>query len=56
MATRAATPCGGGEEVCAAHAADDAMVPFHDLVAPSVAAGLRHLRGRGWQVLVYRTM
>ncbi|HEY1944576.1 MAG TPA: class I SAM-dependent methyltransferase [Roseiarcus sp.] len=32
-----------------------AMVLFHDLVSPHVAAGLRALGGRGWRVMVYQT-
>ncbi len=32
-----------------------AMVLFHDLVSPHVAAGLRALQARGWRVMVYQT-
>ncbi|MCI0540366.1 MAG: class I SAM-dependent methyltransferase, partial [Verrucomicrobiales bacterium] len=37
-------------------AADDAMILFHDLSSPSVAAGLGLLRERGWNTMVYQTM
>lgn len=40
---------------CAVHAADDALVLFHDLAAPDVAAGLDHFRDAGWETLVYMT-
>jgi glycosyltransferase involved in cell wall biosynthesis/predicted O-methyltransferase YrrM len=43
-------------EAAAEAAADDCMVLFHDLVAPAVAAGLRHFKQRGWNVQIYRTM
>jgi len=33
----------------------DALVLFHDLMSPHVAAGLRFFRQRGWQTRVYRT-
>jgi hypothetical protein len=35
---------------------DDAMVLFHDLVSPHVAAGLDYLRAAGWNTMVYQTM
>jgi len=41
---------------CAAFAEADAMVLFHDLVAPDVAQGLDYFRGEGWQTMVYHTM
>ncbi|MEI6429130.1 MAG: CmcI family methyltransferase [Pseudanabaena sp. ELA607] len=41
---------------CAPFAADDAMILFHDLAAPEVAAGLDYLRQQGWQTMVYQTM
>lgn len=37
-------------------AADTALILFHDLVAPEVAAGLDYLRNRGWNTMVYQTM
>ncbi len=41
---------------CMQHAADDAMIVFHDLVSPDVEKGLDVLRRAGWNVLVYQTM
>ena len=32
-----------------------AMVVFHDLVSPHVAAGLRALAAKGWNVMAYQT-
>jgi len=43
-------------EACAAHAADDALILFHDLAAPAVGAALDRLRDHGWRTLVYHTM
>jgi hypothetical protein len=37
-------------------AAPDAMVLFHDLASPFVAAGLHELRNAGWHTMVYQTM
>jgi len=34
----------------------DAMVIFHDLVSPHVAAGLLALGARGWNIAAYQTM
>jgi hypothetical protein len=31
------------------------MVVFHDLVSPHVAAGLRALAAKGWNVMAYQT-
>ena len=31
------------------------MVLFHDLVSPHVAAGLRALAAKGWNVMAYQT-
>ena len=31
------------------------MVVFHDLVSPDVAAGLRALAAKGWNVMAYQT-
>jgi hypothetical protein len=42
--------------VCERHAAEDAVILFHDLACPDVAAGLDYLRRRGWKTLVYQTM
>ena len=38
------------------HVADTAMIMFHDLMSPSVAAGLDYFRSRGWSTRLYRTM
>jgi glycosyltransferase involved in cell wall biosynthesis/regulator of replication initiation timing len=43
-------------EVAMRHAADTAMVLFHDLACPSVAEGLGVLRNAGWHTMVYQTM
>lgn len=43
-------------EACAAHAAADALILFHDLAAPAVAAALDRLRDQVWQTVVYQTM
>lgn len=37
------------------HMAETAMVAFHDLLCPAVAAGLRVFGDAGWQVRVYNT-
>ena len=36
--------------------ADDALVMFHDLISPHVAAGLGHFAEAGWSVGLYNTM
>ena len=36
--------------------ADDALVMFHDLISPHVAAGLGHFADMGWNVGLYNTM
>jgi hypothetical protein len=41
---------------CAFCAAPDALILFHDLASPDVAAGLRYLRDHGWKAFVYQTM
>jgi cephalosporin hydroxylase len=41
---------------CMPLAEPDAMILFHDLAAPEVAAGLDYLREQGWQTMVYQTM
>jgi predicted O-methyltransferase YrrM len=41
---------------CEACAAPDALILFHDLASPDVAAGLRYLQDRGWRTLIYQTM
>ena len=41
---------------CLEHAAQDAMIVFHDLTSPDVEEGLQILWRHGWQVLVYQTM
>ncbi|MCF8150639.1 MAG: class I SAM-dependent methyltransferase [Burkholderiaceae bacterium] len=42
--------------VVARHAADDALIIFHDLAFPDVARGLAFLKAQGWQTMVYLTM
>jgi glycosyltransferase involved in cell wall biosynthesis/predicted O-methyltransferase YrrM len=43
-------------EAAMRHAADTAMVLFHDLASPHVAAGLDTMRNAGWRTMVYQTM
>jgi glycosyltransferase involved in cell wall biosynthesis len=43
-------------EVAMRHAEDTAMVWFHDLASPCVAAGLDAMRNAGWRTMVYQTM
>ena len=38
------------------YAAETAMVLFHDLASPYVAAGLHAMRDAGWRTMVYQTM
>ena len=40
---------------CAPYLETTAMVVFHDLVSPHVAAGLRALAAKGWNVMAYQT-
>ena len=40
---------------CAPYLETSAMVVFHDLVSPHVAAGLRALAAQGWNVMAYQT-
>jgi hypothetical protein len=40
---------------CAAYLETTAMVVFHDLVSPHVAAGLQALAGEGFSVMAYQT-
>jgi hypothetical protein len=40
---------------CALYLETTAMVVFHDLVSPHVAAGLRALAAKGWNVMAYQT-
>ena len=40
---------------CAPYLEDTAMVVFHDLVSPHVAAALRALGAKGWNVMAYQT-
>lgn len=42
-------------ETCEQYAAADALILFHDLASPDVAAGLEYLRTRGWNVMIYHT-
>ncbi len=42
--------------VCEEFAASDAVMIFHDVVSPHVAAGVRYLYERGWQIKLYHTM
>jgi glycosyltransferase involved in cell wall biosynthesis/predicted O-methyltransferase YrrM len=53
---RDSTAARGDAELCARHAAADAMILIHDLACPKVALGLNYLRDRGWQTMVYQTM
>jgi cephalosporin hydroxylase len=41
---------------CEKYAEPDAMIIFHDLASPHVAAGLDYLRDRGWKTMIYHTM
>jgi glycosyltransferase involved in cell wall biosynthesis/predicted O-methyltransferase YrrM len=43
-------------EAAMRHAAETAMVLFHDLASPFVAAGLDAMRNAGWRTMVYQTM
>lgn len=43
-------------EAAMRNAADTAMVLFHDLASPHVAAGLGVLRDAGWRTMIYQTM
>jgi glycosyltransferase involved in cell wall biosynthesis/predicted O-methyltransferase YrrM len=43
-------------EAAIRNAADTAMVLFHDLASPYVAAGLHAMRTAGWRTMVYQTM
>ncbi len=43
-------------EAAIRHAADTAIILFHDLASPYVAAGLDAMREAGWQTMVYQTM
>jgi glycosyltransferase involved in cell wall biosynthesis len=43
-------------EAAMRHAAETAMVLFHDLASPYVAAGLDAMRNCGWRTMVYQTM
>jgi hypothetical protein len=42
--------------VCERFAEADAMILFHDLACPDVAAALAYLRARRWNVRLYQTM
>lgn len=42
-------------EAVIAHAADDALILLHDLLAPAPAKALSYLRAQGWRTLVYQT-
>ena len=41
---------------CVEHAAQDALIVFHDLTSPDVEEGLKFLQRQGWDVLIYQTM
>jgi predicted O-methyltransferase YrrM/predicted nucleic acid-binding Zn-ribbon protein len=41
--------------ICEQFADDDAMIVFHDLVAPDVADGLNYLQKKGWKTRIYQT-
>ncbi|MBL8839363.1 MAG: glycosyltransferase [Alphaproteobacteria bacterium] len=43
-------------QAAARYAADDCLVLFHDLAAPSVAEGLRYFKSQGWNTRIYATM
>jgi predicted O-methyltransferase YrrM len=43
-------------KLCEQLAEEDALILFHDLVAPDVAAGLEYLAKKGWNVMLYQTM
>jgi len=43
-------------EECQRHAAPNAAFVFHDLASPAVAAGLRLLEARGFNIMIYQTM
>jgi predicted O-methyltransferase YrrM len=43
-------------EAAMRNAASTAMVMFHDLASPYVAAGLDAMRNAGWRTMVYQTM
>ncbi|WP_373537653.1 TylF/MycF/NovP-related O-methyltransferase [Microcoleus sp.] len=42
--------------VCEQLAEENAIILFHDLVAPDVAQGLDYLKQRGWHTVIYQTM
>jgi glycosyltransferase involved in cell wall biosynthesis/predicted O-methyltransferase YrrM len=48
-------PCRDAEAALR-NAADTALVLFHDLASPFVAAGLDVMRNAGWRTMVYQTM
>lgn len=41
---------------CLPFATPDAMIVFHDLASPDVAAGLDYLKSQGWKTRIYQTM
>ena len=43
-------------EAAMRYATDTAMVLFHDLASPYVAAGLDAMRNAGWRTMIYQTM
>ena len=43
-------------EACVEHAAEDAMIVFHDLMSQDVEQGLQLLQRKGWNVRIYQTM
>jgi hypothetical protein len=43
-------------EAARLYAADTAMMLFHDLASPHVAAGLDAMRQAGWHTMIYQTM
>ncbi|MDR0868693.1 MAG: glycosyltransferase [Planctomycetota bacterium] len=42
-------------QVSEKYAADDALIMFHDVNAPAVAAGVDYFRQRGWSIKIYHT-
>lgn len=43
-------------EAALRNAAEDAIVLFHDLTSPFVAAALHRMRDAGWRTMIYQTM
>src|SRR5260370_31774944 len=41
---------------CEGHAAQDALMLFHELASPEVARAIDYLKDKGWNTMVYQTM